>query len=182
MGRDLGTISSQTGIPVFSTEVLRWIQSRTGAESVFNKVYQSTIGEWEASDLFFSWSHVDKALPAKDIAMSCLAVFYSSQLKRIFPLVDVTMFEKTIYQAYDATACDSLAAQQSTRTCVLAFMAALFIMETDKVPLSFEQASRYAMLARSSLLDCMTEPSINGLQAALMLVSEISTTALFSEQ
>jgi hypothetical protein len=171
VGRDLGTISSQTGIPVFSEEGLRWIQLRTGAERLFNRVYKSSIGDWEDSDLFFSWSHIDKALPVKDTAVSCLTIFRSSHLRRIFPLVDVTTFEKTIYQAHDATACDNLAAHQGARTCVLAFMAALFIIETEKAPFGFEQASKYAMLARSSLLDCMTEPTIHGLQAALMLVS-----------
>ena len=189
-GFNLGDISSLSGIPIFSGEGLKWIAERTGETSLFEGVYdtpqdhpsqgisdQSYVmgGQLQQPDRFRSPTLLP--LPPKTSAQRLLQIYRSSPLRRIFPAVDIHTFEETIDRAYLFDGTDGAAAganaliNLSARACVFAFASFLSVLEMDQMPVDCAKAESYAAEAQDLLFHVIAQSTVEGLQAAVMLVS-----------
>lgn len=170
-GCHLGDVSSRNGIPIFSDEGRKWVQDRTGETAALEGGQELSemdldFAQNKLSDLAILGGHNSAApLPTKATAQSCLDIFRASTLQVVFPVVDLSTFQDTIDRAYEETA-------ESTRAmvCVLSFISFLSLLEPQKTAELLPDVEMYATKAQQLLLLTMAEPTVEGLQAALLLV------------
>lgn len=170
-GYNLGDISSQVGIPVFSQDGLKWIQERTGESRLFEGVYSRPGSECPYKTTAAARGEMGIALPPMGIALSSFNVYCASPLSRVFPMIDRESFLETIRQAYEVNGAHSAGEYLAARTCVLAFLATVALLEPNRLNISFAESSAFALEAHDSLIHAVAASPIQGLQAALALVS-----------
>ncbi|KAI9151305.1 putative epoxide hydrolase [Paramyrothecium foliicola] len=165
-GFDLGDLTAQIGIPQFCKDGLQWIQDKTGADALFREFYQVEGLSCPATEAPSLQPRNNTRMPSKSIADDCLHVFSSSPLRKVFPVVDIDDFQATINHAYDS---GNPSRALRAKACIQAFSAFVTVLEPDKTPLKLSDAGACIHDARGSLIDSLAEPSVEGLQAALML-------------
>ncbi|VUC37301.1 unnamed protein product [Clonostachys rosea] len=169
-GCHLGDISSRNGIPIFSDEGRKWVQDRTGEIAALERGHEPSSLDLDAALnglnnlALLGGQNAALLLPTKTTAQCCLDIFRASTLQLVFPVVDLNTFQDTIDRAYEETT-------ESTRAmvCVLAFISFLSLLEPQKTAELLPNAEIYATKAQQMLLLTMAEPTIEGLQAALLL-------------
>ncbi|KPM43753.1 hypothetical protein AK830_g2739 [Neonectria ditissima] len=134
----LGRINSSSGIPSFSPDGLRWIQSRTGeTPSLFTfdteglqrpshvpLIPSLSAGYGELS----SWLE----LPDRKIVLEHLRVFSSSFWSQ-FPLVDPILFQQTINLAYESQPFPPSNEHISAKACVFIFLTIMAFMQEEAI-------------------------------------------------
>jgi hypothetical protein len=176
-GFDLGDETAQIGIPTFCKDGLRWIQDKTGASNLFEDVCQARGLHYQKIQPALNNPNNVMLMPSKAVADLCLQVFSTSDLRRVFPLVNINAFKGTISEAYDfGRRSVSLRAQ----ACVQAFAAVLALLEPERISISTSEAEIYSCAAEGSLVEVLAQPSIEGLQASLMLVCHRSKISIDS--
>ncbi|KAH8892163.1 hypothetical protein GQ53DRAFT_863939 [Thozetella sp. PMI_491] len=168
-GCNLGEVSSVVGIPVFSDEGLQWIEKRTGSSNLFKAVYRRPSRDETRSDRILARREASTSLPLKSTVLSCFAVFRSSPLRRIFPVVDPQEFEAAIHHAYEASDGNGSAFSLGAQTCVFAFLSIFSLLEHESAQIDFSEAEAFAYEAQKSLVHILVDPTLEGLEAALML-------------
>ncbi|KAH7176766.1 fungal-specific transcription factor [Dactylonectria macrodidyma] len=160
----LGQVSSSSGIPSFSPDGLRWIQSRTGEAPAFlgvdgaSGIYPQpsplpgmpplSVGSQQLS----SWLE----LPDRKIVLEYHRVF-SSVVWAQFPIVDPVLFLQTIDLAYEAHSSTPTVEQTGAKACVFIFLTVMsFLREetSELIPLvdGSECAAKAQYLLPQSLL------------------------------
>ncbi|KAJ5374303.1 hypothetical protein N7517_006309 [Penicillium concentricum] len=125
-GIKLGGISRHNGIPFFSVEGLRWLESRCGQNKNLDR-FARFFHSWgtnprSTSDSLGPGDNQDYSqLPDREIIEAYLASFQSSALHQIFPLVKYSLFIETIRRAYQRPQDSS--ESLSEVSCVYAFAA-----------------------------------------------------------
>lgn len=164
-GYDLGIVSSHGGIPVFSSLALKWIQERTGDRDAFKAAYSTHAPDSSAPPVH---CRPGPELPSRTAVESCLALFSSSPLRLVWPVVDVDSFQQTIQLAY--TSPETLLLEvRIAKLCVLAFVAFLSVLEPVHTSVVSLDPKACAKQARDSLLSVLDQPRVEGLQAAITL-------------
>lgn len=166
-GYDLGIISSHGGIPVFSSLALRWIQERTGDPNAFKAAYSAHASDSSAPPVRY---RPGPELPSRTAVESCLALFSSSPLRLVWPVVDIDSFQQTIQLAYTSPE-TRLLEVRIAKLCVLVFVAFLSVLEPVHTSVVSLDPKACAKQARDSLLSVLDQPTVEGLQAAITLVS-----------
>ncbi|OQE39310.1 hypothetical protein PENCOP_c007G04277 [Penicillium coprophilum] len=123
-GIKLGGVSRHNGIPFFSVEGLRWVESRCGHNKNLDRFAR----------FFHSWGTNPKStsdslgppddkkysqLPDREIIEAHLASFRSSPLHQIFPVLKYSLFIETIRHAYQRP--QNSYKSPFAASCVLAF-------------------------------------------------------------
>ncbi|KOC14599.1 hypothetical protein AFLA70_521g000751 [Aspergillus flavus AF70] len=104
-GFDLGLFSLYKGLPFFSPECQRWVKLCTGESIDVNQLFHS-----QAEDYYPSCSVVLQSpgglgtLPPRSELDLCLRLFYSTELSRVFPVVEVTAIPVMVNAIYSETA------------------------------------------------------------------------------
>ncbi|KAJ5654865.1 hypothetical protein N7490_001868 [Penicillium lividum] len=158
-GRELGVINSLTNMPFLLPEGREWIHARTG-QIISSEKLSPTRAPWEKERKLTSntilmnlQSHDLFELPDwRSVRIYFEAYKSSPVMQRIFPVVDVKLFEDTITKAYQKPQSCFRLVQASTRLCIIAFLA--FISRLPRalyeVPLGNLRATNYlgALAAR----------------------------------
>ncbi|KAL4980949.1 hypothetical protein BDW66DRAFT_156087 [Aspergillus desertorum] len=117
---------SHAGAPHLLPEGLHWIKSRTG---IAISLPTSHLTPWEkppgSKDNLDLWAiSTVSELPSKPTLKHCLDAFLSTPMRKIFPVVDSSLFSLTIQAAYQQQAGASpRTPDPSARACVFAFTA-----------------------------------------------------------
>ncbi|KAJ5175808.1 uncharacterized protein N7482_001685 [Penicillium canariense] len=180
-GRELGVVSLLTGVPFFLPEGQDWIQARTGQTisrdtlSPVHVPWGKERGEGSKNILIDLTSQDLFDLPDWRIVQVYFVAYKNSTLmQRLFPVIDVDLFEETIRAAYEQP--HSSSGQISARACVIAFLA--FVSRLPPVRAQVENAVSFASVDHEALASkvqllvaqIMQEPAtLDGLQAVTML-------------
>ncbi|KAJ5569474.1 transcriptional regulator family: Fungal Specific TF [Penicillium hispanicum] len=181
-GRELGVISLLTGIPFLLPEGRDWIQARTGQTISRDKLSPSRT-PWEK----------ERAQSSKALLMSlqnpdifelpdwrCTRLYFEAYkrslvMRRIFPILDIELFEDTINAAYQQTQARFELGQASSRACIVAFLAFSSRLPPVKDQLKgtpFASVDHDALATKGEfmLAQVLQEPaSLEGAQAVTML-------------
>lgn len=187
-GRELGSISSLTGIPFLSSEGREWVQARTG-QTISSDKLSPARAPWEkergqtSDTLFLNLGNQNLFdLPNYDILRRYFEAYKGSLvMQRIFPVIDTDLFEETIISAYQQPRTSFGFGQASTRACIIAFLAFVARLPPVKTQISPSDASlvdhdTLATKAQFLLTQVLQEPAnLDGAQAVTMLVSLIGS-------
>ena len=182
-GRELGAISLLTGIPFLSSEGREWIQARTG-QSVSTDKLSPTKTPWEKERAQSSNTVLMKLYHQNTFELpdwQCVRMYHeaykrSAVMRRIFPVIDVDLFEDTMVTAYQASHSHFSVGQASARACIIAFLAFVSRLPPVKDQLkgsAFAFVDHEALATKVELLltQVLQEPaSLEGAQAVTMLV------------
>lgn len=171
-GKSLGTINSNTGIPIFSEQGQRWISSRTGETAPLDRI--GTLSRsWHSSTPMSMISTQTVELPDRHLVERYVELYQRSFASHVFPVVDPIRFRGTIATAYahiSQTAIPSTYQELSAQACIYAFLALSSIFNYgDDVPV-IGAPDDYASKAQWMLTVCCLDVSIETLQLASMLV------------
>lgn len=175
-GRSLGTINSNTGIPVFSDEGQRWIRSRTGENASLERIgalsrswHSSTHSAWDSPPSMHS-TRTSIELPDRRIVEAYLDLYQHAFTCHIFPVVDPLRFRNTIAVAYAPKSASSSYQEYNAQACVYAFLAFLSFFNFGDHVGQIANADEYALKAHEILTVCCLDVSVEMLQAASLLV------------
>ncbi|PYH92486.1 Zn(II)2Cys6 transcription factor [Aspergillus ellipticus CBS 707.79] len=129
-GRELGSFSLFTGIPLLLPEGKQWVQSRTGQNISVSKLVSSNKPPWERQRAMSSNALVTNPqaanaldLPDRGIVESYFSLYCRSFMSRIFPVLDRVLFKETIDVAYQQSRTKFSYGKASLKACILAFTA-----------------------------------------------------------
>lgn len=128
-GKELGVISLLTGTPFLFPEGQKWITARTGQVVSIDKL-SPTRAPWEkerGQDFNNLLMNMDSLNPFELPDLGIVRVYTeaykrSKVMRRIFPIVDLELFEETISTAYKQSISSFSYGQASARVCVIAFL------------------------------------------------------------
>ncbi|KAF7553418.1 hypothetical protein G7Z17_g3663 [Cylindrodendrum hubeiense] len=172
----LGQVNSGSGIPSFSPDGLRWIQSRTGETPAFLGS-DSLSGGLQLSHLpgmpplsagpqqLSSWLE----LPDRKVVLEYLRVFSASMWAQ-FPLVDPVLFQQTIDLAYEPQSSSPSIEHIGAKACIFIFLTVMSSMQEEPNEL-IPQIDADACAAKAQYLLPQTLLAVNTvtLQTTFML-------------
>lgn len=183
-GRELGVISLLTGIPFLLPEGQEWIQARTG-QKISSEKLSPVRAPWEKDRGQHPAAHIENLqrpdffeLPDWRLMRLYFESYKNSAvMRRLFPIIDVDLFEETITTAYQQPRLMLRHGDAAKRACVIAFLA--FVSRLPPVKeqvqgIPFAQFDCEAMAIKAQFLagQVLQEPaSLEGCQALSMLVS-----------
>lgn len=181
-GQNFAAICSRNGIPHFTSHGEQWIYSHTGQWPHFHN--EGTFAFCEATDHISSPALVPKSqngpakraqgekLPEKWITQALLDAFVKSDFRLVFPIVDRTLFEETIRQAYDAPELNPTIEEIGSKACVLAFCSVtshhFCALEIAKL-IDTDACTKQAQILISDFIE---DASLTTLQVMIMLVCQ----------
>ncbi|KAK4041310.1 hypothetical protein C8A01DRAFT_14896 [Parachaetomium inaequale] len=128
-GRHLGDISLHNGIPFLSAEGQKWIASRTGESAPLAALsaapQRTRHGVHPAFLCANTVLNAGMELPERRVIEECLELFAANPFKRIWPVIDAVLFQRTIEAAYDERAGRCSLEPVAARACIFAFLALL---------------------------------------------------------
>ncbi|KAL1960695.1 hypothetical protein VTO42DRAFT_6525 [Malbranchea cinnamomea] len=176
-GLRIGDINSCHGVPLFSPEGARWVQSRTGQEVNLERICPFSGLLWQSQQPFYlSTGSKDlmmsgtAGLPDVRLVKEYVSTYGRSFIRAVFPFIDPVLFEDTIRLAYQPPAGSQAPhGTISAKACVCSFIAiaALNLQEHVGPPLDSEN---YAWKAQSLFPLVSLETTLDGLQACIMLL------------
>lgn len=107
-------------------------------------------------------------LPDVRVVRDLVALYKNSPKHRLFPVIDLSLFNDTLKFAYEAS-CKSLRGHASARACVLAFLTLPGIWDLTTPSLALD-GKEIVLQLEQLLPQVLREETIEGLQALLMLV------------
>lgn len=174
-------MSLTLGIPLVGPEGRQWAQSRTGESLAFEK-FNTLNPLWQKqqspgrSNLRMRLQMYDVLeLPDRSIVERYLDVWHSSILRLVFPLVEVSLFRRTIATAYRQLRTDFQSEAISSRACIYAFLAFIYMTERKGLesrmilPMDYQACMTKAQILSSDALQ--EGATLDGLQTVAMLVS-----------
>lgn len=132
-GRQIGGLSSTTGLPLFSAEGQEWVQVKSGESVSMDKLCRE-LSEKSRSSLSSPRASeppgIDSiVLPDRKVVEQSAACYRTSIFQVIFPVLDPALFSDTIKRAYEST--ENSPEVTSAKCCVLAFLALSIFFELD---------------------------------------------------
>ncbi|KAI1855206.1 hypothetical protein JX265_006652 [Neoarthrinium moseri] len=166
-GHHLGEISSQVGIPLFSADGQKWLQSRTGERAAFPVLAAPLWHNQHRThqDIILPLTHFD--LPDRQVTEEYLSIFSSSHIRYVFPIVDAVLFRHTIDAAYSTSGNVSFLETTKSKSCIFSFLAVASLMsgKLDATPIDSEAC---AVKAQYLFPQAMLDPSVTALQIMFM--------------
>ncbi|KAK6062577.1 C6 transcription factor, partial [Seiridium cupressi] len=166
-GHYLGEISSYNGVPLFSKEGRRWIQTRTGQLAAFPRLEMPL---WH-NQLHIHNSIVSPAsnfeLPDRRVIEEYFSVFSMTPIRFVFPIVDSVLFRDTVAAAYEPGGKLPSPDHATAKACVFSFLSIVSLMETslEATPIDSDAC---ALKAQYLLPQVLVVASVDALQVALM--------------
>ncbi|KAH6657582.1 hypothetical protein BKA67DRAFT_590998 [Truncatella angustata] len=166
-GYQLGEISSYHGLPLFSPNGQKWIESRTGQVGVFPNLglplwHNPQLGH---DALLVPASNFD--LPDRQVTEEYFSLFCNSPIRLVFPIVEPELFLRTINTAYQPPPKILSSEHATAKACVFSFVCVVNLFEPlPGVPLLDIDAC--ALKAQYLLPQVLIDASIEVLQVALM--------------
>ncbi|GKZ36987.1 hypothetical protein AbraIFM66950_008279 [Aspergillus brasiliensis] len=164
------------GVPTFSPEAKRWVQSTTGQTMTFAKVYDEGAPTEQLVCLDAEIMRIRSqttdicSLPQQALVKSVLQAYQSSPLRSRYPVVEPTLFRITIASAYNQDGLTLDTRNTSSRACVCAALALIPLILEDYHGLSPAECDAFATKAKCLMAEALNgTPSLDCLQAALML-------------
>ncbi|KAL2012449.1 hypothetical protein VTN00DRAFT_5167 [Thermoascus crustaceus] len=175
-GYKLGDISSYNGIPFFSAEGQQWVQSRTGQTVTFEKLcafgppWQNQRSQDWNTALMELQMQGQWELPHRCIVEEFAAVYRTSVMRLVFPIIDATLFSETIKVAYYQPQASYYIGNASARACIYAFLAFASVLNMHGKTLPAVDSEGCALKAQCLLLQVTQETAtVDGLQTVIML-------------
>ncbi|KAJ5081820.1 transcriptional regulator family: Fungal Specific TF [Penicillium alfredii] len=181
-GKELGVISILTGIPFLVPEGQEWIKARTGQTISTDRVtpnhapWEKERGQSTNALLMNLRNQNPFQMPDWSVVQLYFAAYKSCPvMRRIFPIVDVMLFEETIDEVYRQPPDSFRYGQASSRASVLAFLAFVsrlppikeFIQTLSHPPVDQDGL---ATLAQFLMPQVLQEPAnLHGAEAVTML-------------
>ncbi|KAL1962343.1 hypothetical protein VTN77DRAFT_9756 [Rasamsonia byssochlamydoides] len=174
-GYNLGEISSHNGIPLFSSEGQKWVQSRTGERATFEKL--CAFGPpWQNQHRFYTASipaefhrlQGSVQLPDRKIVEEYLSTYRSSIFRLVFPFIDPILFQETLRLAYEPRQAPMSVGSASAKSCVYAFLAVASLFNLDGAT-QLVDSEACSVKAQCFTPQLVQETTIDGLQSAIML-------------
>jgi hypothetical protein len=176
-GRHLGDISLHNGIPFLSAEGQKWIASRTGESAPLAALsaapQRSRHGVHPAFLCANTVLNEGMALPDRRVIEECIELFAANPFKRIWPVVDVVLFQRTIEAAYDERAGRCSLEPVAARACIFAFLTLLSLHHVYPKSMPSLDSEECAVQAQYLLPQVLHETSLDGLQTCFILVGLI---------
>ncbi|KAK9357276.1 hypothetical protein V1504DRAFT_442903 [Lipomyces starkeyi] len=175
-GFKFGEIYSYNGVPFFSPEGNRWVQTRTGQTGALEKL--CAFGPpWQNQRNFHTFPGNNQMLqstielPDREIVEEYVLGFSSDLLSLVFPLIDPVLFEETIKLAYNSGNTDPVG-HCSAKACIYSFLAFVSIFNLHsrtrtRPPVDTEACVSKAL---SLLTQVLQETTIDSLQSVVMLL------------
>ncbi|CAI7673772.1 unnamed protein product [Penicillium viridicatum] len=132
-GKELGAISLLTGTPFLFPEGQEWIKARTGQHSAIEKLsparapWEKERGQSFNALLMNMNMNPNTCNPYELPDWRAVQVYFhayksSKVMQRIFPIIDLDLFEETLTKAYSQSTSTLKYGQASARVCVIAFL------------------------------------------------------------
>lgn len=169
-GHQLGEISSCHGVPLFSPDGRKWIQSRTGQNASFPRLGVPLWHNQQHRHDTISSPASNLDLPDRKLTEEYLSLFCSAAISHVFPVVDVELFSQTIAAAYEPFGARSAGIHARAKACVFSFLAIVSIMvpAAEAIPVDSDAC---ALKAQYLLPHILIDASLDALQVAMMQVS-----------
>ncbi|KAL2170719.1 hypothetical protein VTG60DRAFT_4466 [Thermothelomyces hinnuleus] len=175
-GRHLGDISLHNGIPFLSDEGQKWIASRTGESAPFRALTaqaplpRARHGVHPAF-LCTNAVHLSSGmgLPERRVVEECLGIYAATPFKRIWPVMDTVLFQRTIEVAYREGADHCSIEAVTARACIFSFLSLLALHHMYPTSMPSLDSEECAVQAQYLLPQVLQETTIVGLQACFML-------------
>lgn len=174
-GFHLGGISSSNGVPFFSEQGYNWIQSRAGSTPTLWKPCSTEPPLWQRernrrpltrlNSLNTTWE-----LPNRSMVEAYYAIFISSALRCVFPIVDDSSFEGIVDRAYDSRQDPQSPDVIRAKACVLSFTAVLIHFQGKLDTTQVVDGEQCATRARALMTHVLEEVNSESLQICAMLV------------
>ena len=181
-GRELGGLSSTTGLPLFSAEGEEWVRIKSGelvstdklCRELSEKRSQSSLSSPRASEPPGADVIV---LPDRAVVEESALSYRTSIMRVIFPVLDPILFNDTIRLAYEST--DNSPETISSKCCVLAFLSLSLFFELD-IRCSPSCISRYLSVIEREIPTIIEAMTLDAFQTCVMLVRSRFSPASFS--
>ncbi|KAI0814463.1 hypothetical protein GGR55DRAFT_631952 [Xylaria sp. FL0064] len=160
------------GIPLLSDRGRRYMHSKTDQDSTVERLREVKCpSHLQPITLAPRCSNQELwELPPKETVQSLASVFFDSPLQQIFPVLDHSLFEATIEEAYAPTKGTPSSWQAQATACIFAMLSVSNRTELSRISPSMAHCDAYAMKAQCIVMYMMTtEPSVVALQTVLML-------------
>ncbi|KAJ3579012.1 hypothetical protein NPX13_g1553 [Xylaria arbuscula] len=169
MGVPLTQYWYSRGIPLLSDRGRRYIHSKTGQDSVVEKLRFPPRLHPPAQSVCCSDKELWK-LPPKETVRNLVLNFLNSQSQRRFPVLDHLLFNATLEEAYGFIRETPSSSQIQSIACVLATLSFIDSLQCSNKSISSEHADTYATKAQCILKHMINvETSVVSLQTVLTL-------------
>lgn len=193
-GKELGAISLLTGTPFLFPEGQEWIKARTGQHSAIDK-FNPARAPWEKergqtfNTVLMNMSmnaNTNTCNPYELPDWRTVQVYFhayksSRVMQRIFPIIDLDLFEETLNKAYSQSTSILKYGQASAKVCVIAFLTFVSRLPpvkaivnatatTTTIPVDHDLLGTKAQFFMPQVLQ--ESASLDAAQAITMLVSE----------
>jgi hypothetical protein len=113
-------------------------------------------------------AHLSSDFPVRRVVEEALGIYAATPFKRIWPVIDAVLFQRTIAAAYDERGgCSSAAA----RACIFALLSLLALHHMYPPSMPSLDSEECAVQAQYLLPLVLHETNLDGLQTCFMLVS-----------
>lgn len=168
------------GMPVISEKGLRWIYSRTGQHITLHKfllfTLKSDVNPSDPRRPLQIYRESIGSLPDERTTHAALEKFLRSRSRFLPNVVDPVLFKETIRRAYDLEPdLSPIDAQVSGRACVWALLAVTSRPSALGTHFSINGGQIFADKAQACLELVVGRPSLDSLQAYLMVVSALKS-------
>lgn len=168
-GYEIGSICPRNGLPMFSSNGRRWIESRTGQAPGFPTFDAHDTHRPLYGDAASTMILLRAQLPAREAVEERLTTYCSNHIWLVFPLVDPVLFRSIIAAAYQPEGQLDASYQAEARMCVLSFLcvASIFVPSLGVSPGLIEA---YTLQVQSWAPQMFAASSVHLLQICLMQV------------
>ncbi|KAL6857369.1 hypothetical protein J3F83DRAFT_763705 [Trichoderma novae-zelandiae] len=183
----LRNVTSFTGIPLFSHRGRAWIESRTGS-CMTPQALCSFGRQWHSPRRLYldpDTAVVQKQpceLPPRSTVERYAAVYCSSFVCLVFPVLSKCLLSRTLDLAYQPKDSSSVA---SATACVYSFLALISILKVDDDSVATMASESYAAAAASLIPQVTQEMTADGLQMLVTMaivyyfLGDLQSTGLF---
>ena len=169
----LGGISSRNGVPFFSEQGCNWIKARAGMPPALQRLPSSGLQEGIHKQQFLVNIEGTWELPEKSMVRTYHRIFFESNLRNVFYIIDDASFMGIVDKAYDPGRDPESLDTVRAKACVLSFTAVLIQLEGKLDAHQIINGEQCAARAERLMPYILSEANPESLQICAMLVSPL---------
>ena len=169
----LGGISSRNGVPFFSEEGRNWVKARAGILPALQSFSSGGLQEGINKQQYLVKIEGTWQLPEKSMVETYYRIFFESNLRNVFYIIDDASFMGIVDKAYDPGRDPESLDTVRAKACILSFTAVLIQLEGKLDAQQTINGEQCAARAERLMPYILSEANPESLQICAMLVSPL---------
>ena len=169
----LGGISSRNGVPFFSEEGRNWVKARAGILPALQNLPSGGLQEGIHRQQYLVKIEGTWELPDQSMVKTYYRIFFESNLRNVFYIIDDASFTGIVDKAYDPGRDSESLDTVRAKACVLSFTAVMIQLEGKLDAHQNINGEQCAARAERLMPYILSEANPESLQICAMLVSPL---------